>query len=330
MRHISILGAGKSATVLIDYLLEHAADQNWHVTVADLNSADALNKTQGRPNSSVSNLDLKNEEQVRSLIGASDIVISMLPAALHIVIAAYCLKLDKHLVTPSYISEQMQNMHEEAETKGLVFMNEMGLDPGIDHMSALQLLDGLRNDGYEITAFKSHCGGLVAPECDNNPWHYKFSWNPRNVILAGQGEGGIQYKESGSLKVLNYEQLFASATRLQVAGHGSFESYPNRDSMKYVSAYRLESAETIYRGTLRIPPFCRGWQYLVSAGLTDDRSEIDVASGTTYRDFFKSIYAKTQVVAEEEIKVLLASIFNDAAVIPFKKATAARILQSCT
>jgi saccharopine dehydrogenase (NAD+, L-glutamate forming) len=262
------------------------------------------------------------------LISTADIAVSMLPAAFHTTIATFCLELNKHLVTPSYISDKMQSLHDEVAAKGLVFMNEVGLDPGIDHISALQLLDKLRAEGNVITAFKSHCGGLIAPESDDNPWHYKFTWNPRNVILAGQGEGGIKYKQNGAIRELHYEQLFASATELKVPGYGVFESYPNRDSLKYESAYGLETAHTIYRGTLRVPPFCAGWQLLVNCGLTDDKTEIDNLSSLSYKNFFEKMSKTVLSEANEDLLILLNSVFDDDTMIPFKKATPATVLQS--
>ncbi|MFN8298802.1 MAG: saccharopine dehydrogenase C-terminal domain-containing protein [Chitinophagales bacterium] len=271
MRSILILGAGKSSIALIDYLVEQAAAQQWEVTVADITSENALLKTKGRAHTHAIGFDLNNEQERRALIAKADIVISMLPAVLHMIVAEDCLALKKNLVTPSYISDAMKALDARVQEAGLVFMNEMGLDPGIDHMSAMQLLDELKAKGCTITGFKSHCGGLVAPESDNNPWHYKFTWNPRNVVLAGQGAGGIHYLRNGETVNLKYEDLFASASELEVEGHGKFESYPNRDSLKYIGAYGLEGIGTMYRGTLRVPPFCKGWQCLVKLGLTEEK-----------------------------------------------------------
>lgn len=270
MRNILILGAGKSSASLIDYLVEHATAEQWTVTVADVTEQNALLKTKGRANTQATGADLTNTEARRILIQSADIVISMLPAMLHLDVAKDCLHLKKNLVTPSYISDDMKAMSAEVEKAGLLFMNEMGLDPGIDHMSAMQLIERLESEGYSIIGFKSHCGGLVAPESDTNPWHYKFTWNPRNVVLAGQGAGGIHYLNNGEKIDLTYEELFSHTSSLHVEGFGDFESYPNRDSLKYKNEYGLFNAETIYRGTLRVPPFCKGWQCLVDLGLTDE------------------------------------------------------------
>lgn len=270
MRNILVLGAGKSATVLIDYLAQHATAGQWTVTVADADEQQALAKTKNRPHTAAVGLDAGQPAQRFELIASHQVVISMLPAFMHPEIAVDCVRAGTHLITPSYVSEAMQALHTEAQQKGIVLLNEMGLDPGIDHMSAMQLLDKLRSEGNTITSFKSHCGGLIAPESDTNPWHYKFSWNPRNVVLAGQGKGGIHFLQNGEEVNLTYHELFASASDLYVAGFGHFESYANRDSLKYRSVYHLTDAHTLYRGTLRVPPFCRGWQVLIDCGLTQD------------------------------------------------------------
>jgi saccharopine dehydrogenase-like NADP-dependent oxidoreductase len=162
----------------------------------------------------------------------------------------------------------MKAMDTEVKAKGLLFMNEMGLDPGIDHMSAMQLLDQLKAGGKKITSFRSHCGGLVAPESDTNSWHYKFSWNPRNVVLAGQGDGGIRWRENKEMKEITYHELFSNTNTINLGTEGSFDTYPNRDSLKYIDEYALAEVETIYRGTLRVPPFCEAWDCLVDLGLT--------------------------------------------------------------
>lgn len=269
MRNILILGAGKSSIALIDYLVKHAQAQQWHINVADITFEQALLKTKGRENTYALGLDLTQNVERRDLIAKNDIVISMLPAALHATVAKDCLDLKKNLVTPSYVSEAMLELNQAVTDSGLIFMNEMGLDPGIDHMSAMQIIDKLKLSGKTITGFESHCGGLIAPESDDNLWHYKFTWNVRNVVLAGQGAEGVHYLKNGSPLNLQYNQLFEHPALIEVEGHGFFESYPNRDSFKYINEYGLEGVKTMYRGTLRIPPFCMGWNFLVNTGLTN-------------------------------------------------------------
>ena len=268
MRKILIIGAGKSSISLIDYLVEHASKENWELTVADITKELALQKTKGRAHTQATAIDIKNDQSRRELIQTFDIVISMLPAMFHSIIAHDCLELGKNLVTPSYISPAMKEMDEAVRSKGLIFMNEMGLDPGIDHMSAMQIIDHLKAEGKEIISFRSHCGGLVAPESDTNEWHYKFSWNPRNVILAGQGDGGIKWKEDGEIQEIGYHDLFSNTSMIGLTNQGMYDSYPNRDSLKYITEYGLENVDTIYRGTLRVPPFCEAWDCLVQLGLT--------------------------------------------------------------
>ncbi|MCW3128411.1 MAG: saccharopine dehydrogenase [Bacteroidetes bacterium] len=268
MKKILILGAGKSSIYLIDYLVEHAAAENWEITVGDISAELAFVKTKGRTHTTAVTFDIKDEAARKATISAHDVVISMLPATLHTTIAEDCLELGKNLVTPSYISPAMKAMNEAVTAKGLIFMNEMGLDPGIDHMSAMQIIDHLQSQGKKILSFRSHCGGLVAPESDDNAWHYKFSWNPRNVILAGQGDGGIKWKEDGAVQEIHYHQLFSHVSTIDLQEDGIYDSYPNRDSLKYISEYHLDDIETMYRGTLRMPPFCEAWDCLVQLGLT--------------------------------------------------------------
>lgn len=294
IRKILILGAGKSSISLIDYLVEHAQTERWTITVADISAELALLKTKGRPATSAIAIDLNQDSERQALLQAHDIIISMLPAALHLTIAKDCLQLRKNLVTPSYISPAMKELENEVEKNGLLFMNEMGLDPGIDHMSAMQIIDRLHQDGNQIVGFSSHCGGLVAPESDTNSWHYKFSWNPRNVVLAGQGDGGIRWKENGSIQEINYEQLFTTTASINLGKDGLYESYPNRDSLKYIDEYGLENIETMYRGTLRVPPFCKGWNALVQSGFTK-------ANGCVP-------FLKEDAITDETLKTLLKEI----------------------
>ncbi|MEI9944789.1 MAG: saccharopine dehydrogenase C-terminal domain-containing protein [Chitinophagaceae bacterium] len=192
MKKILLVGAGKSATVLIDYLLSHARAENWKLVVADANLQLALNKIHDSPYGKAVSFDIADDEKRGSHISESDLVISMLPPALHLLVAKDCIKFSKYLLTASYVDEEMRRLENEIKNKGLFFLCEMGLDPGIDHMSAMKLIDEIRSKGGNITSFKSHCGGLVAPESDDNPWHYKISWNPKNIVLAGKS--GAHYR----------------------------------------------------------------------------------------------------------------------------------------
>lgn len=274
-----LLGAGRSASALIQYLLRHAPAERWFLTVADAVPAHlapvlAAHSQYAR----AVPFDARTPTQLRELVAEADVVISMLPAFLHPLVAATCLELRRHLATASYVSPEVQALHHDARAAGLVFLMECGLDPGLDHMSAMQTINDLKKQGARLTGFRSYCGGLVAPESEgDNPWRYKFSWNPRNVILAGQG-GPAQYLENGELRHLSYPELFGRAATIAVPGHGHFEGYANRDSLTYRAAYGLADIRTMLRGTLRRPGYCPAWQVLVGLGLTDDHARLGHAA----------------------------------------------------
>jgi saccharopine dehydrogenase-like NADP-dependent oxidoreductase len=274
-----LLGAGRSASSLIQYLLAHAPAEKWFLTVADaypahLAPALATHSEFVR----VVPFDVQDAARLDELVSQADMVMSMLPAAFHPVVAQACLRHSRHLATASYVSPEIRALHEEAAAAGLVFLMECGLDPGLDHMSAMQVISDIREKGGKLTAFKSYCGGLVAPESEgNNPWRYKFSWNPRNVVLAGQGPPA-QYLENGELRYISYPELFGRAEVLAVPGHGHFEGYANRDSLSYREPYGLADIQTMLRGTLRRPGYCGAWQVLVTLGFTDDSQPMDNAA----------------------------------------------------
>ncbi|MEY2937572.1 MAG: hypothetical protein RL062_161, partial [Bacteroidota bacterium] len=282
-RKVVILGAGRSSAHLIQHLLDHAEAWKIHVRVGDGVLKVAEEKTKGNAHSSVFQFDAKDELHLDREIAQSDLVISMLPAFMHPMVARMCLKHFKHLITPSYVSPEMRAMDAEAKEKGLIFLNEMGVDPGIDHMSAMQIIDNLRSQGAEITGFYSLCGGLIAPSSDNNPWHYKITWNPRNVVLAGSG-GCAHFRESGREKLVPYHRLFEELMQVEIPGYGMFDGYANRDSMAYESLYALQGIPTLYRGTLRKQDYCQAWDVLVKWGMTDDQKVMDW-SGMSMMDF---------------------------------------------
>ena len=250
MKNILIIGAGRSATALIKYALAEAKKHNWFVTVADADPKAAEQKVNKHPNGRGTWLDVTKPNDRRETIERNDVVVSLLPAHLHIEVAKDCIKYKKHLVTASYISRDLYQLGEQVKDAELIFMGEMGLDPGIDHMSAMQKIDELREMGAELTAFRSYAGGLIAPESDDNPWHYKFTWNPRNVVLAGQGTA--QYLEDGKYKYIPYNRLFEQYRTIKVDGLGDFEVYANRDSLLYISKYGLDEVPTFIRGTLAV------------------------------------------------------------------------------
>ncbi len=283
MKHVLVIGAGKSTGVLIEYLLSEAERHDWSVRVVD-KAVDAARRRVGdHPRGTAEEFDASDGPRRETLVSAADLVVSMLPADLHGPVAQACLQFRKHFVSASYVSAEVHELDTVAQRAGITLLNEMGVDPGIDHMSAMSTLDGLRARGARITAFETFTGGLVAPEFDDNPWQYKFTWNPRNVVLAGQG--GVKFKHNGRFKYIPYHKLFARYEPLSIPGYGDFEGYPNRDSLKYRQHYRLFGVETIYRGTLRRPGFCRAWNCLVQLGLTDDSYELENLDSMTYRDF---------------------------------------------
>jgi saccharopine dehydrogenase-like NADP-dependent oxidoreductase len=283
MKQILLLGAGRSVSTLIQYLLRSAAENNWHLTIIDV-SVDHLQPVlEGSDCGSAQVFDVHDRQQCLQQIGQADLVISMLPAAFHVIVAQACLEQRRHLITASYATPELQALDAEARRMGLTFLMEAGLDPGIDHMSAMATIRQLRERGARLLAFRSYTGGLVAPESDTNPWHYKFTWNPRNVVLAGQG--GARYLEKGAYKFIPYHQLFRRTESLHVEGLGDFDGYANRDSLSYREPYGLQDVPTVLRGTLRRRGFCQAWHALVQLGLTDDSFQLPDATRLTYRQF---------------------------------------------
>ncbi|CAM1343985.1 saccharopine dehydrogenase family protein [Tenacibaculum amylolyticum] len=341
MRNILIIGAGRSSSSLIKYLLDKSTEENLHITIGDLSIQNAQEKTNNHPNASAIALDVFNDESRKNAIQQSDIVISMLPAHLHIEVAKNCLEFGKHMVTASYISKEMQALDAAAKEKGLVFMNEIGLDPGIDHMSAMEVINKIRENGGKMLLFESFCGGLVAPESDTNLWNYKFTWNPRNVVLAGQG-GASKFIQEGAYKYIPYHKLFRRTEFLTINGSGKFEAYANRDSLKYRSIYGLEDIPTMYRGTVRKVGFSRAWNVFVQLGMTDDSYTIENSENMSYRDFTNSFLAYSPSdsvelkfrsylkIDQDDLmweKFLELDIFNDTKKVGLKNATPAQILQ---
>lgn len=290
MKRILIIGAGRSATSLINYLLNHAEAEKWHVIVADSDEKLAIRKIHNSKYGEAIGFDARNESKRQELVANCDLVVSMLPASMHIDVVKDCIKFRKHVITPSYITDEMKALNDEAKKVGIWVLNEMGLDPGIDHMSAMQVIDRIKEAGGEMTCFESFTGGLVAPESDNNPWNYKFTWNPRNVVLAGQG-GTVKFIQEGKYKYIPYHKLFRRTEKIKVKDFGKYEGYANRDSLKYRSIYGLEGIPTIFRGTLRRSGFCRSWDMFIQLGLTDDTYEMEGVAEMTHREFINSFLA---------------------------------------
>lgn len=299
MSEILILGAGRSAGFLIDYLLEWSQNQSFKVRIADqsVGHLECLKATY--PNLILESVNIQDQEKRSSLIQGAFIVVSMLPAFMHPIVAADCLKLGVHLATASYESEELQAMSNEIESKDLIFLNECGLDPGIDHMSAMLIFENLTKRGFKITEFHSYCGGLVAPDCvGDNPWGYKFSWNPRNVIVAGQGTA--RYLEHGKLRFLPYHRLFSNSAAFEINGL-NYDGYPNRDSIGYREVYGLKDLQTMVRGTLRYSGFSKAWNLLVQLGLTDDSYAFPIQPNMTYREFTSAFLSGSNQSIEEQL-----------------------------
>ncbi|MCF8367911.1 MAG: saccharopine dehydrogenase NADP-binding domain-containing protein [Bacteroidales bacterium] len=339
MKKILVLGAGLSTPTLISYLLKNSDVNGWQVTVGDISKEIAEQRINGHTNGKAIQFDVNDEEQRNSEIGHADIVISMLPARMHYLVAGTCLKFKKNMVTASYVSKEIKKLDTEARELGVLFLNEVGLDPGIDHMSAMQIIDSIKAEGGELVSFKSSTGGLVAPKFDNNPWNYKFTWNPRNVVLAGQG--GAQLIKRGMYKYIPYHKLFTRLLTIDIDGYGEFEVYPNRDSLSYRTAYGIDNIPSMFRGTIRRPGFSKTWNTLVQLGVTDDSFVIENSENLTYREFTNSFlrYDKVRTVEDKfaeyvgidsdsfsMYKIRWLGLFSNEK-IGLKKATPAQILQ---
>lgn len=286
MRTVLLIGAGRSSSTLINYFLDHSSIQNWRLTVADVSEELATQKINGHVNGRAIRFDINNEQDRISEIGKADVVISMLPTHMHLPVAMECVRQKKNLVTASYISKEMEELDAEAKRSGVLILNECGLDPGLDHMSAMKIIEEVKSKGDEIVSFKSYTGGLVSPESNDNPWGYKFSWNPRNVILAGQSTA--KYIEKNRYRYIPYNRLFAHIEQIQVDSFGSFDGYANRDSLAYRKVYGLENVPTMLRGTLRQQGFCKAWNVFVQLGLTDDSYVIEDSEHLTYRQLIEA------------------------------------------
>ncbi|MDF9800404.1 saccharopine dehydrogenase-like NADP-dependent oxidoreductase [Catalinimonas alkaloidigena] len=339
MKKILILGAGRSAAALIDYLSKEGQKNDWQIQVVDA-APDVIHQYESKyENVKASALDVLDTSARENLMQRANLVISMLPARFHIHAAESCLKLKKHLLTASYVDDEVQQLAGQIKQAGLIFLYECGLDPGIDHMSAMQMIDHIRSQGGHVTSFQSFCGGLMAPGSDDNPWRYKFTWNPRNVVLAGKG-GTAQYIYKGIYKNIPHHQLFKRLTMVEIPEFGEFESYPNRDSLNYRELYGLYKAETVLRGTLRRPGFCSAWHAFVQLGLTDDSYLVRNVENMTYAEFTRSYlpYSKDDLltnfsryigvdISSEVMQRIKWLGILDEKPIGLKKATPAQVMQ---
>ena len=341
MRNILIIGAGRSTTSLIRYLIEKSSSENLHITIGDISLDSAQKLTKNHPKAKGILLDVFNKKQREEAVKSADIVISMLPARFHIEVAKDCISYRKNLVTASYISDEMQALNKEVIEKGLVFMNEIGVDPGIDHMSAMQVIDTIRDKGGKLMLFESFTGGLIAPESDDNLWNYKFTWNPRNVVLAGQG-GAAEFLQEGLHKYIPYNRLFRRTELIKIKGYGEFEVYANRNSLKYQKVYGFKDILTLYRGTIRRVGFSRAWNIFVQLGMTDDSYTIPNSENLSYREYVNLFlpYSPTDSIElklrhnlkidQDDLiwkKLKEIDIFNSKKYLEIKNATPAQALQ---
>ncbi len=323
---------------MIQYLLDHAEAGGWEVVVGDMQEELAIAKVHGHPRGKAVRFDVNDEAIRLEWIKQADLVISLLPPSMHVIVAKDCLDLKTHLVTASYVSDEMAALHEAAKSAGLIFLNEVGVDPGLDHMSTMEMVERVREQGGKISSFRSYCGALVAPESVNE-WGYKFTWAPRNVILAGQGTA--RYRRDGSIKYLPYQRLFSRIEEVDVPGTGIFEAYANRDSVKYLKLYDLEDVDTLYRATLRYPGYCKMWDAFVKIGFTDGSYKIPDSEGMSYKEFLFSFINRQPGLSDRESLAFFLDEFKDGEVltklehlgllgderIPLKEASPADILE---
>jgi saccharopine dehydrogenase-like NADP-dependent oxidoreductase len=299
MQTILILGAGLSSTSLISYFLDHATG-HWRVRVGDIDPEKAHQRIKNHPSGEAFAFDVfQTEQRIREIRKAS-IVISLLPARMHHLVAETCVETGRNLVTASYLTPAIRALDGAARKKGIILMNECGVDPGIDHMSAMQGIHRIRAEEGKLLAFESSTGGLVAPGYENNPWQYKFTWNPRNVVLAGSE--GARFLHNGKFKYIPYHKVFQRIETITVPGLGEFEVYGNRDSLAYRDTYGLENLQTMFRGTIRRPGFCEAWNIFVQLGATEDSYIMEDSGNMTHREFINSFMAfQTDIPIETKL-----------------------------
>jgi len=291
MRKILVLGAGKSSPALIRYLIDNSAKEDWYITIMDNSTKHISPEIHKHLRTKIITGDIQKERKRKQIMTDSDLVISLLPPRFHAIIAKECLNLKKHFLTASYVSPEIKQLDPDVKQLGLIFLNEVGLDPGIDHMSAMRLINKVKKQGKQILGFESFTGGLIAPECErDNPWRYKFTWNPRNVVLAGQGPPA-KFIQNNRFKYIPYHKLFRRTELIEIDGLGKFEGYANRDSLKYMDLYGLNDISTFFRGTLRRKGFCRAWDMFIQLGLTDDSFILENSKDMTNKEFINSFLA---------------------------------------
>ena len=337
-KKILLFGSGLVTRPVLSYFQKFP---DYHLTIASSDQS-ALDKLRSEATGNLKFVfaDINDKEICSQHVQNNDLVISLLPPAIHIIVARDCVEIGRHLITASYVTNDISALHDESLKKNIILLNECGLDPGIDHMSAVEIINRLKQNGAEIISFKSYTGGLIAPESIDNPWGYKFTWNPRNVILAGQGTA--KYIQDGKYHYIPYQRLFTQLETVTIKGYGNFEGYANRDSLAYRKQYGINHIPTLLRGTLRGRKFCSAWNIFVQTGLTDDSYIIDDSEHLTYAMLVESMLTDSNTdeslanrlakmcqlpVDSEEMMMIQSTGILDNTVIGLVKATPAQILQ---
>lgn len=287
MKKVLVLGAGLVAKPLVRYLLDQP---DFQITVASRTVSKAEKLVGDHPRGKALPLNVNDTATLKNLISDADLTISMVPYTHHMTVANLCIELKKQMVTTSYVSAAMKALDQKAKDAGVLILNEMGLDPGIDHMSAMRIIHAVQNKGGRIASFYSYCGGLPAPEANTNPWGYKFSWSPRGVVLAGKN--AARYLKDKKEVKISSEDLFTHFWPMDIEGIPPLEAYPNRDSVPYVEVYGITNADSMYRGTLRYPGWCQTLKKVVDLGLLDETEQN--VKGLSYSDFLRKLIKKAK------------------------------------
>ena len=294
MKNVLVLGAGLVSRPLVRYLLD---EPEFHVKVASRTVSKAEKLIQGHPRGNAQALNVKDTEQLRDLIKECDIVISLLPYNYHVKVAEMCIEFKKNMVTTSYISAIMKALDENARKANVLILNEIGVDPGIDHMSAMRIIHEVENSDGKVVSFRSYCGGLPAHEANTNPFGYKFSWSPRGVLMAGRNDA--KYLENGKVIEIPGKELFKHHWPLEIEGEGLFETYPNRDSIPYIETYGLKYAHTMFRGTIRNIGWCDTLYCIAKLDLLND-AERDDLKGITFDDLIGKLVNTGEGISTHE------------------------------
>ena len=300
MKKVLVLGAGLVVRPLVVYLL----DKGYQVTVASRTVSKAEVLIGGHENGRPVSWTVDKEQELKQMVSEHDLAVSLLPYQYHVQVANACLEFGKHLVTTSYVSDAMKELDEKAKAQNLVFLNEVGLDPGIDHMSAMKVIHDVQNKGGKIKSFRSTTGALQAFEANNNPFGYKFSWAPRGVLLASKNPS--KWLENGRIREYPGEELFENYTIENVPGVGAFENYPNRDSVPYKEIYDLKDADTVYRGTFRMTGWCETMRNVVALGWLTE-TPLEGFTGSTFADVTRHL---VKAAPEEEVDKATACFLN--------------------